>query len=280
MAAMVGLGMSQIRPLVARWLSRCTWMRASREDPRAPPPAGTFRSAMAFTSPPEQKAPPAPVSTTTPTSSSTSTVARPRARPSSIWEVSAFRRSGRFKVNVATPSSISIRSSSVPTSSCLMVPTAPSGPVAPSDAEREALVVVRRDLVALRSIGVDTADVGHEHARLALDVGPDVPGVPLGEQGEVGQRGDECHPVVLGLRRGLDAPEAGRAQVDEAVGDPVHVLLDGDDHVGEDRGAAGSGDEEQVGEAGRGQTQIATRAVAPLVGERLVVLAADVNAGE
>ena len=60
---------------------------------------------ISCTSPPEQKLPPAPVSTTTLTSLASSS-ARNRSR-SSAYEskVSGFLRSGRFKVIVATPAS-------------------------------------------------------------------------------------------------------------------------------------------------------------------------------
>src|SRR5215468_10168013 len=105
------------RPLVARWLSRWRWMAASSDRP-PPGPAGW--AAMLLTSPPAQKAPPAPVSTTQPTASSVSTWARtvPRA-VTMAWE-KAFRRAGRFMVITATPSSISARRSSVPVSSAVI----------------------------------------------------------------------------------------------------------------------------------------------------------------
>src|ERR671912_693367 len=40
----------------------------------------------------------------------------------------------------------------------------------------EAVVVPGRDIVALLSVGDDSADIGHEDARIARDVGPGVPG--------------------------------------------------------------------------------------------------------
>src|SRR3984957_3918282 len=77
---------------------------------------------MFLTSPPAQKAPPAPVSTTQPTVSSISTWARTAPRAATMaWE-KALRRSGRFMVITATPSSISARRSSVPVSSAIMSP--------------------------------------------------------------------------------------------------------------------------------------------------------------
>src|SRR5712691_2318869 len=119
MAAIVGLGMLHRRPLVARWFSRWRWMRASSDRP-APSPRSCGEAAMLLTSPPAQKAPPAPVSTTQPTASSISTWARTAPRADTMaWE-KAFRRSGRFMVITAMPSSISARRSSVPVSSAVM----------------------------------------------------------------------------------------------------------------------------------------------------------------
>src|SRR6266851_5039660 len=119
MAAIVGLGMFHRRPLVARWFSRWRWMRASRDRPAlSPPSAGA--AAMLLTSPPAQKAPPAPVSTTQPTASSVSTWARTAPRADTMAGEKAFRRSGRFMVITATPPSISARRSSVPVSSAVM----------------------------------------------------------------------------------------------------------------------------------------------------------------
>src|SRR6478736_4519461 len=94
-------------------------MRAARDDP-APLPRSAAGAAMLLTSPPAQKAPPAPVSTTHPTASSVSTWARTAPRADTMaWE-KAFRRSGRFMVITATPLSISARRSSVPVSIAVM----------------------------------------------------------------------------------------------------------------------------------------------------------------
>src|SRR6266702_280433 len=46
----------------------------------------------------------------------------------------------------------------------------------------EALVVVRRDLVALLTIGADTTAVGQHTARLALDVRAQIPGMGFCDQ--------------------------------------------------------------------------------------------------
>ena len=67
-------------------------------------------SAMRLTSPPAQKAPPAPVSTTTRTSSSAASRVRAETSAASIGRDMALRRSGRLSVSQATP--FSMRSSS------------------------------------------------------------------------------------------------------------------------------------------------------------------------
>src|SRR5580704_17852878 len=93
-------------------------MRASSDGP-APFPRSAG-AAMLLTSPPAQKAPPAPVSTTQPTASSVSTSARTAPRAETMaWE-KAFRLSGRFMVITAAPLSISARRSSVPVSIAVM----------------------------------------------------------------------------------------------------------------------------------------------------------------
>src|SRR6516164_1569612 len=119
MAAIVGLGMLHRRPLVARWFSRWRWIRASSDGP-APFPRSAGGAAMLLTSPPAQKAPPAPVSTTQPTVSSVSTRASTPPRADTMAGEKAFRRSGRFMVITATPPSISARRSSVPVSIAVM----------------------------------------------------------------------------------------------------------------------------------------------------------------
>ena len=49
---------------------------------------------------------------------------------------------------------------------------------------------------------------------------------------------DVLDPLVLRRLRRLDRGVAVLAQVGDAVADPVHVLLDGDDHVAQHRRAA------------------------------------------
>src|SRR5256714_8735469 len=102
--------MSCRRPAVARWHNRWRCTRASKPTPSSPP------LAIALTSPPAKNAPPAPVNTTQPTSSAISTSSRSSPSASSIAPDSALRRSGRFIVSTATPSSTRARRSSVPVS--------------------------------------------------------------------------------------------------------------------------------------------------------------------
>jgi hypothetical protein len=54
-------------------------------------------------------------------------------------------------------------------------------------------------------------------------------------------------------------------EIVEAVGDPVHVLLDRGHHVGEHRGAAGPGDRKEVREAVNRETEKGDRAVGPFL---------------
>ena len=75
------------------------------------------------------------------------------------------------------------------------------------------------------------ADVGQEDARLARDVGTGVPGVGGREQGGVGHLVDVLDPLVLGGAVGFHAGQALAAQVLQAFGDPLHVVLDRGQHV-------------------------------------------------
>jgi len=84
-------------------------------------------------------------------------------------------------------------------------------------------------------------------------------------------------PSILRLLVRLDAAVAAVAQVDEAIGDPFHVLLDRDDHVRQHGGAAGARDREQVGKAGDAEAEIGAGAGAPLVAQLLAAPAADVD---
>ena len=71
--------------------------------------------------------------------------------------------------------------------------------------------------------------------------------------------------------------DAVLAHVGDAVGDPLDVLLDGVDHVGQHRRAAGAGDEEQVRETGHRQPEIGLRPLGPGLAEVRAARALDVD---
>src|ERR1700730_14684932 len=131
-------------------------------------------------------------------------------------------------------------------------------------AQRESFVVLRRYFVALLAVDSDAADVGHEDARLARHIRPDIPGVGGGIEGFVGHFVDVLEPQGFSFDSGFDAIEVVPGQVADAVRDPVNVLLDRDDHVAEHRRATRTRDDEQVGEASGGDAEIGSRTVGPL----------------
>src|SRR6516165_6692585 len=96
--------------------SSCKMRDTSIRERRCAVASAAFRrsplsSAMLLTSPPAQKARPAPVRRTTLTAGSPPSRGSPSSSPCMIGVDSAFSRSGRLKVSVATPSSIVSRSS-------------------------------------------------------------------------------------------------------------------------------------------------------------------------
>ena len=70
-------------------------------------------------------------------------------------------------------------------------------------------------------------------------------------------------PRILGVPLCLDPAKAMAAHIVDAVGDPIDVLLDRRQHVGDHRRAARPGDREQIGETGQRQAEIGARAVLP-----------------
>src|SRR5580765_8540248 len=66
----------------------------------------------------------------------------------------------------------------------------------------------------------------------------------------------------------------------DAACDPVDVLLDRRDHVGEDGGAAGTGDQEEIREARGPEPEVGAGAFGPLLPERPSAFAADVHGEE
>jgi hypothetical protein len=114
-AATVGLRKATSAPV--RWV--CRQRRSARRSSKLICPRGP-RPPIALTSPPEQKAVPAPVIRSAPTAES--------SLRSLIWVRnaavrsgdSALRASGRLRVMVATPSSTAHKSSVVPVSICMI----------------------------------------------------------------------------------------------------------------------------------------------------------------
>ncbi len=113
--AIVGLGIENSFPDVARWLTRWRWIAPSIVlSPTVPSP----RAAMALTSPPPQKPLPAPVRTMHLTAGSSSAFASCSPSAAVICPDMALRASGRFIVSVRTPSSNDASRSVVPVSIC------------------------------------------------------------------------------------------------------------------------------------------------------------------
>src|SRR5260370_6445054 len=141
--------------------------------------------------------------------------------------------------------------------------------------QAEVLVAVGHECVAFLYVSWKAADVWHEHARLARHVGADIPGATGGAQRGAGDFADMRYPVFLGLGLRLDAAEPFFAQIPDTIGHPFDVLLDRRQHISEHRGAAGSRDREEVGEASDAKAQIRLRALAPLFLERLAAGSTD-----
>src|SRR5262245_45684762 len=104
--AMVGFAISCSRREISMFERRECAIASSEPSPRG------RSSTIALTSPPEQKARPAPVSTTAPTLRSPAMRESACSMRSIITGETAFRRSGRFIVSSATPSEIDSSSSS------------------------------------------------------------------------------------------------------------------------------------------------------------------------
>src|SRR6516162_84518 len=113
-----------------------------------------------------------------------------------------------------------------------------------SSGNRKALVTSGRNLVAFLPVVSDAADIGHEDAGLAGDVCAHVPGIGARIERGVADLVDVLDPGFLRLRGRFYARAAPLAQIGDAVGDPIDMLLDRHDHVAEDRGAARAGDRE------------------------------------
>src|SRR5437867_3361919 len=104
--------------------------------------------------------------------------------------------------------------------------------VRPGAAHDETLVTLGSDIVADRAVASHAAGVRHEYARLAGDVGAEIPGMGgEREQGCVRGRVDVLAPLFRRLGRRLAAVDAVLAHMGDAVGNPFDVLLDRHGHV-------------------------------------------------
>src|SRR5262250_3425572 len=90
----------------------------------------------------------------------------------------------------------------------------------------KTLVALGGDLVANLPVRPDAADIGHEDARLAGNVGAHVPGIGLRIERGPGDLVDMGDPLVLGALLSLHGIELAIAHVADDVRDPVDVLLD------------------------------------------------------
>ena len=99
-----------------------------------------------------------------------------------------------------------------------------------------------------------------------------------GEQDRLRGGIDFFDPVVHRGLAGLDARQSFGAQMGDAVGDPLRMLLDRHRHVAQHRRAAGSGHHEKIRKACDLQAQIVARPRGPGVGQRATVGTADIHA--
>ena len=84
-------------------------------------------------------------------------------------------------------------------------------------------------------------------------------------------------PLVFVRQVGLDPVFTGRAHVLQALGDPVNMLLNGDNHVGQHVRALRAGDEEDIRKPGRHQAEVGARTGRPFFRELLPALDRDVD---
>ena len=141
----------------------------------------------------------------------------------------------------------------------------------------EPLVAIGGDFIALLLVGGDAADIGHEDARLAGNIGAHVPGVRQRIERAVGDLVGVLDPGILGSLLGLDALQPIVAQMRQAAGDPVDMLLAAEDHLALHAGALRARDHEEVREAGDHDAEIGARAARPLLLDRRAPIGADID---
>src|ERR1700730_5072131 len=93
------------------------------------------------------------------------------------------------------------------------------------------------------------SEIGQEGAWLAGNVGTHVPRIGAGHQRLVHDLVDMSNPLILRLGHRFDGGLAVLAHVVDAVGDPLHMLLDRYRHIRQHRRALWASDGEQVREA-------------------------------
>ena len=120
----------------------------------------------------------------------------------------------------------------------------------PSGAQLEALVTVARNLIAFFTIHSNATYVGHEDARLARNIGTEVPRVAglRREHRVLRDVVDVGYPLILSLSSRLNGLSAALIEVRNTPSDPVDVLFDGDDHIAQNRWRSRPGNRKQVWE--------------------------------
>src|SRR5690349_12468886 len=89
--------------------------------------------------------------------------------------------------------------------------------------DSKALVPVGSHLVTLLTVGAHAANIRHEDARLARDIGSHVPRVRARVQRHIGDLVDVLDPRVLGFAAGLDLCVLVVLEESQARRDPVDV---------------------------------------------------------
>ena len=112
----------------------------------------------------------------------------------------------------------------------------------------ESEVIVGDHLIAYAPVAVDATRIGKKYPGLPRYVCAHVPGVRSWHEGDGSKVVDVLNPSVNRSRGWFDDIEVISAQINEAINNPIDVLLDGYDHVGQYRRTSGTGDHEEVGE--------------------------------
>src|SRR3954468_11739927 len=145
-------------------------------------------------------------------------------------------------------------------------------------AHDETLVALGSDIVADRAVASHAAGVRHEHARLAGDVGAEIPGMDgEREQSCVRGRVDVLAPLFRRFGRRLAAVDAVLAHMGDAVSNPLDVLLDRHGHVAKHRRASRARYGEEIRKARNLQPEIGSWPGGPAFAQRHAIAPADVD---